>query len=77
MKPEEFRELEPLYEQGKEFCYGHSTMSISKMQAHLRIGYNRAARLCEQLAEDGVLAFDRDTGAWTRSAVTVSESPHG
>jgi len=66
MKLEEFRELEPLYDQGKEFCYGQSTMSISKMQSHLRIGYNRAARLCEQLAEDGELVFDRNTGMWTR-----------
>lgn len=67
MSYDQYPDIEPLYEQAKEFASAEVSMSISKMQQRFKIGYNRAARLCEKLAEDGVLIYNRDTGAW-RSA---------
>lgn len=64
---EEFKELEPLYSQAAEFAKSEPTISISKMQRKFMIGYNRAARLCERLAVDGVLVFNNTTGAFRRA----------
>jgi DNA segregation ATPase FtsK/SpoIIIE-like protein len=67
MELEEFKELEPLYSQAAEFAKSEPTISISKMQRKFMIGYNRAARLCERLAVDGVLVFNNLTGGYARS----------
>ena len=68
MELEEFKAMEPLYAQAVEFAQSEPTMGISKMQRKFTIGYNRAARLCEQLADDGVLVFNNTTGAWRRAS---------
>lgn len=66
MNPEEFVSLEPLYALACIFARSEPTMSISKMQRKFQIGYNRAARLCDRLADDGILEFNRTTGGWKR-----------
>lgn len=67
MLRDEFLELEPLYPKATEFAKSEATMSISKMQRQFQIGYNRAARIVERLADDKVLTFDRMTGAYSRA----------
>lgn len=64
---DEFLELEPLYLPATEFAKGETSMSISKMQRQFQIGYNRAARIVERLADDKVLEFNRLTGAYRRT----------
>lgn len=68
MNDDELKELEPLYPQAVEFAKGEAGMSISKMQRKFQIGYNRAARLCERLATEGVLSFNNMTGAYSRAS---------
>lgn len=46
---------DPLYEEAREFVLTQPRPSISLLQRHLRIGYNRAARLMEQFRNDGIL----------------------
>lgn len=66
MNLEEYKELEPLYTQALEFAKSEPTMGISKMQRKFMIGYNRAARLCDRLCDEGVLKEDRVNGGWIR-----------
>jgi len=42
-------EADPMYDQAVEVVLKHRRASISLVQRHLRIGYNRAARLLEQM----------------------------
>ncbi|WP_230426717.1 DNA translocase FtsK [Cupriavidus yeoncheonensis] len=42
-------EADPLYPQAVEVVQKRKRASISLVQRHLRIGYNRAARLLEQM----------------------------
>lgn len=67
MNAEEFKEMEPLYAQMVEFVTAEPTTSISRMQRHFMIGYNRSARMLEHLVELGILKQDRMTGAFSRS----------
>lgn len=46
---------DPLMEQALEIIRGQGTASASMLQRRLRIGYNRAARLIEQMEDDGVI----------------------
>lgn len=62
----EFKAVEPLYEQAVEFAKSEATIGISKVQRKFQIGYNRAARLLERLAEDGVLIRNNMTGSYRR-----------
>lgn len=67
MDLEEFKEIEPLHAKALEFAKSEATMSITKMQRKFMIGYNRAARLCEQLEIDSILTRNRTTGSWNRT----------
>ncbi|MFC5551772.1 DNA translocase FtsK [Massilia aerilata] len=49
-------DADPLYDQAVAVVLQHRRASISMMQRHLRIGYNRAARLLEQMEEAGVVS---------------------
>lgn len=46
---------DPLFDQARELVITHRRASISFIQRHLRIGYNRAARLLEALEEHFVV----------------------
>ncbi|MEI7002769.1 DNA translocase FtsK [Pectobacterium parmentieri] len=47
---------DPLYDDAVKFLTGKSEGSISQLQRHFRIGYNRAARLIEALENDGAIS---------------------
>jgi S-DNA-T family DNA segregation ATPase FtsK/SpoIIIE len=49
-------EADPMYDQAVGVVLQHRRASISRVQRHLRIGYNRAARLLEQMEQSGVVS---------------------
>ncbi len=49
-------ELDELFEEAKEIVLSEKKTSISYLQRRLQIGYNRAARIVEQLEDMGVLS---------------------
>lgn len=48
-------EEEPLMQQALDVVRAQGTASASMLQRRLRIGYNRAARIIEQMEEDGII----------------------
>ena len=46
---------EDLYEQAKQIVFERKGASASYLQRRLSIGYNRAAKLVEQMEEDGIV----------------------
>jgi S-DNA-T family DNA segregation ATPase FtsK/SpoIIIE len=48
-------EADPLYDQAVEVVIKNKRASISLVQRHLRIGYNRAARLLEDMEKAGLV----------------------
>ena len=55
-------ESDPLYDQAVEIVLKTRRASISLVQRHLRIGYNRAARLIEQMERAGMVSAMQTTG---------------
>ena len=53
---------EPLYEEAVAFVQESGRASISAVQRRLRIGYNRAARLIEQMEEAGIVSAMNSNG---------------
>jgi S-DNA-T family DNA segregation ATPase FtsK/SpoIIIE len=49
-------EADPMYDQAVGVVLQHRRASISLVQRHLRIGYNRAARLLEQMEQSGIVS---------------------
>ncbi|UXH80412.1 DNA translocase FtsK [Roseateles amylovorans] len=49
-------ESDPMYDQAVAVVLQHKRASISLVQRHLRIGYNRAARLLEQMEKSGLVS---------------------
>jgi len=49
-------ESDPLYDQAVAVVLQNKRASISLVQRHLRIGYNRAARLLEQMEQSGLVS---------------------
>ncbi|MCX2682947.1 DNA translocase FtsK [Campylobacter sp. MIT 21-1685] len=49
-------ELDELYEEAKRVIFEDRKTSISYIQRRLKIGYNRAANIIEQLAQNGILS---------------------
>ena len=49
-------ESDPMYDQAVAIVLQHRRASISLVQRHLRIGYNRAARLLEQMENSGLVS---------------------
>ena len=55
-------ESDPLYDQAVAVVLKQRRASISLVQRHLRIGYNRAARLLEQMEQSGVVSAMASNG---------------
>jgi len=55
-------EADPLYDQAVEVVIKHRRASISLVQRHLRIGYNRAARLLEDMEKAGLVSAMHSNG---------------
>jgi len=49
-------EADPMYDQAVQIVLQNRRASISLVQRHLRIGYNRAARLLEQMEKSGLVS---------------------
>jgi S-DNA-T family DNA segregation ATPase FtsK/SpoIIIE len=55
-------ESDPLYDQAVAIVLKTRRASISLVQRHLRIGYNRAARLIEQMERAGMVSQMQSNG---------------
>jgi len=55
-------ESDPLYDQAVELVLKNRRASISSVQRYLRIGYNRAARLLEQMEHAGLVSPMQSNG---------------
>lgn len=55
-------EADPLYDQAVAIVLKNRRASISLVQRHLRIGYNRAARLLEQMEKSGLVSTMQSNG---------------
>jgi S-DNA-T family DNA segregation ATPase FtsK/SpoIIIE len=55
-------EVDELYDQAVAFVTESRRASISSVQRHLRVGYNRAARMIEVMEEDGVVSKPQHNG---------------
>ncbi|MFT7772628.1 DNA translocase FtsK [Roseateles sp.] len=56
-------EQDPMYDQAVAIVLQHRKASISLVQRHLRIGYNRAARLLEQMENSGLVGALASNGS--------------
>jgi S-DNA-T family DNA segregation ATPase FtsK/SpoIIIE len=65
-------EADPMYDQAVQVVLKHRKASISLVQRHLRIGYNRAARLLEQMEQSGVVSAMQSNGNREIIAPTAS-----
>ena len=59
---EQGTEADALYDQAVEVVLKHRRASISLVQRHLRIGYNRAARLLEAMEQAGLVSAMQSNG---------------
>lgn len=56
---------DPMYDNAVAVVLKHGKASISLVQRHLRIGYNRAAMLLEAMEKTGVVSYMNDLGQRT------------
>ncbi|EDZ62556.1 cell division protein FtsK [Sulfurimonas gotlandica GD1] len=61
-KSETYEELDQLYEEAKSVILSDRKTSISYLQRKLQIGYNRSARIIEQLEGEGILSSPNSKG---------------
>jgi S-DNA-T family DNA segregation ATPase FtsK/SpoIIIE len=59
---ENYEELDPLFEEAKKVVLSDRKTSISYLQRKLQIGYNRSARVIEQLENEGILSAPNAKG---------------
>ena len=57
-----YEELDPLFEEAKNVILTDRKTSISYLQRKLQIGYNKSARLIEQLENEGILSAPNSKG---------------
>jgi S-DNA-T family DNA segregation ATPase FtsK/SpoIIIE len=65
-------EADPMYDQAVEVVLRERRPSISLVQRHLRIGYNRAARMIEAMEKAGLVS--RANGAGQREVLTPEQT---
>nr|WP_321265673.1 DNA translocase FtsK [uncultured Sulfurimonas sp.] len=61
-RSETYEELDPLYTEAKSVIITDRKTSISYLQRKLQVGYNRSARIIEQLEGEGVLSAPNTKG---------------
>jgi len=61
-KSETYEELDPLYADAKNVIMTDRKTSISYLQRKLQVGYNRSARIIEQLEGEGILSAPNTKG---------------
>lgn len=66
-------ENDPMYDQAVAIVLKTRKASISSVQRHLRIGYNRAARLVEQMETAGLVSAAEHNGNRTVLAPAPQE----
>ena len=66
-------EADPMYDQAVAIVLQHKRASISLVQRHLRIGYNRAARLLEQMEKSGLVSAMATNG--NRDLIVPARDP--
>ena len=66
-------ELDPLYDQAVGIVLQHRRASISLVQRHLRIGYNRTAQILKQMERNGLISLMRTNGNHDISAPVPHE----
>ncbi|MFY9399674.1 MAG: DNA translocase FtsK, partial [Desulfomonilia bacterium] len=64
-------EYDPMYDEALEFVTSKGSASISLIQRRFRIGYNRAARIVEQMERDGIIG-PADTAGKPRKVLVSS-----
>ena len=57
-----YEELDELFEEAKSVVLSDRKTSISYLQRKLQIGYNRSARVIEQLEAEGILSAPNSKG---------------
>lgn len=67
-------EADPLYQQAIELVAREQKASTSFIQRHLQIGYNRAARMIEQMETDGIIGPANHVG---KRDIIVRQPPEG
>ena len=55
-------DIDPLFEEAKQIVLNDKKTSISYLQRRLQIGYNRAARIVEQLESMGIISAPNAKG---------------
>ncbi|MFT4990999.1 MAG: S-DNA-T family DNA segregation ATPase FtsK/SpoIIIE, partial [Polaromonas sp.] len=55
-------EKDPMYDQAVEIVLKNRKASISLVQRHLKIGYNRAARMLEEMEKSGLVSTMSGSG---------------
>jgi S-DNA-T family DNA segregation ATPase FtsK/SpoIIIE len=68
-------EQDPMYDNAVAVVLQHRKASISLVQRHLRIGYNRAARLLEQMEKSGLVSAMSTNG--NREIITPARGGEG
>jgi S-DNA-T family DNA segregation ATPase FtsK/SpoIIIE len=68
-------EKDPMYDNAVSIVLQHRKASISLVQRHLRIGYNRAARLLDQMEQSGLVSAMSTNG--NRDIIVPSRSGEG
>jgi|GEM_PF-6855824 len=59
---EDFRDEE--YDEAIDIIKREREISISKLQRRMRIGFNRAARIIEEMEKDGIIVKDPNSGKY-------------
>lgn len=54
---------EPLYDEAKKLVIREKLVSITMIQKHLKIAYNRAAHIVEKMEEDGIVSVIQKNGS--------------